>query len=69
MTGLDPSVAVHRLGIRPEAKPVKQPQRRFRPDLLPSILAEVDKTMSVSFGASKFRLAPQHGMGFSQPGT
>jgi hypothetical protein len=43
MSGLDPRVAVHRLGIKQEARLVKQAQRRFRPELLPQIEAEVNK--------------------------
>jgi hypothetical protein len=35
MPGLDPRIAVHRLAIKQEARPVKQAQRRFRPELLP----------------------------------
>jgi hypothetical protein len=31
MPGLNPRVAVHRLSIKQEARPVKQAQRRFRP--------------------------------------
>ena len=33
MPGLDPQVAMHRLNIKPDIKPVKQQQRRFRPNL------------------------------------
>ena len=29
MPGLDPQVAMHRLNIKPDAKPVKQQQRHF----------------------------------------
>jgi hypothetical protein len=31
MPGLDPQIAMHRLNINPDVKPVKQQQRRFRP--------------------------------------
>ena len=34
MPGLDPKVAVHRLAVKPEARPIKQTQRRFRTELL-----------------------------------
>src|SRR3954467_12762584 len=37
MPGLDPKVAMHRLNIKAGAKPVKQPQRRFRPDIMDAI--------------------------------
>lgn len=35
MPGLDPKVAVHHLAIKRGSLPVKQSQRRFRPDLIP----------------------------------
>lgn len=35
MSGLDPKVAVHYLTVRHGVRPVKQPQRRFRPELIP----------------------------------
>ncbi|MGV7343510.1 hypothetical protein PJI17_32955, partial [Mycobacterium kansasii] len=41
MPGLEPSVAMHRLNISKEKKPVKQAQRRFHPDLTPLIEEEV----------------------------
>ncbi|XP_019239820.1 PREDICTED: uncharacterized protein LOC109219802 [Nicotiana attenuata] len=34
MPGLDPKVAVHHLAVKNGARPVKQAQRRFRPDLI-----------------------------------
>ncbi|XP_070007594.1 uncharacterized protein [Nicotiana sylvestris] len=37
MPGLDPKVALHHLVIKNGALPVKQAQRRFRPDLVPLI--------------------------------
>uniref|UniRef100_A0A2N9ITV2 Uncharacterized protein n=1 Tax=Fagus sylvatica TaxID=28930 RepID=A0A2N9ITV2_FAGSY len=49
MPGLDPRVAVHRLAIKQEARPVKQAQRRFRPELLPQIEAEVNKLEQAGF--------------------
>jgi ribonuclease HI/uncharacterized protein YehS (DUF1456 family) len=49
MPGLDPRVAVHRLAIKQEARPVKQAQRRFRLELLPQIEAEVNKLEKAGF--------------------
>lgn len=44
MPGLDPQEAMHRLNIDPTAKPVKQHQRRFQPEIMEAIEAEVEKT-------------------------
>ncbi|GAA0144958.1 hypothetical protein LIER_05270 [Lithospermum erythrorhizon] len=44
MSGLDPRVTVHHLAIKNGTRPIKQAQRRFRPELVPSIEAEVKKT-------------------------
>src|SRR3954467_14030432 len=49
MPGLDPKVAVHRLNIKEGAKPVKQPQRRFRPDIMDAIEQEVRKLIDSGF--------------------
>ncbi|GKV49781.1 hypothetical protein SLEP1_g56513 [Rubroshorea leprosula] len=49
MPGLDPKVAVHRLAVKHGVRPVKQSQRRFRPDLIPQIEAEVDKLIEAGF--------------------
>ncbi|KAK4382829.1 hypothetical protein Sango_2835600 [Sesamum angolense] len=49
MPGLDPKVAVHQLSIRKGAPPVKQAQRRFRPELVPLIEIEVNKLIEVGF--------------------
>lgn len=43
MPGLDPEVAMHRLNIREDAKPVKQPQRKFHPAIMEKIEKEVQK--------------------------
>ena len=43
MPGLDPKVAVHQLAVKNGARPVKQAQRRFRPELVPLIENEVNK--------------------------
>ena len=43
MPGLDPTIVIHRLAIKQGVCPIKQAQRRFRPELLPKIEAEVNK--------------------------
>ncbi|CAL9000663.1 unnamed protein product, partial [Prunus brigantina] len=49
MPGLDPKVAVHHLAVKPGTRPIKQTQRRFRPELLSQIEAEVDKLIAAGF--------------------
>ncbi|KAA0048376.1 uncharacterized protein E6C27_scaffold264G00950 [Cucumis melo var. makuwa] len=49
MPGLDPKVAVHRLVIKQEHRPVKQAQRRFRPELISQIEEEVNKLIEAGF--------------------
>lgn len=49
MPGLDPHVAIHKLAIDPQYRPVKQAPRRFRPELQDDIIAEVDKLINVGF--------------------
>ncbi|XP_020410515.1 uncharacterized protein LOC109946596 [Prunus persica] len=49
MPGLDPKVAVHQLVVKPGTHPIKQTQRRFRPELLSQIEAEVDKLIAAEF--------------------
>lgn len=49
MPGLDPEVAMHRLNIREDAKPVKQPQRKFHPAIMEKIEKEVQKLKDVGF--------------------
>ncbi|XXG59331.1 hypothetical protein AAC387_Pa04g1435 [Persea americana] len=49
MPGLDPKIAVHKLNLQENAKPVKQGQRRFRPDVMDKIEQEVQKLKSVGF--------------------
>ena len=44
MLGLNPRVAMHRLNINSDVKPVKQQQRRFRPEIMEAIQSEVKKT-------------------------
>ncbi|OMO77592.1 reverse transcriptase [Corchorus capsularis] len=47
--GLNPEVAVHRLPIRPECKPVQQNLRRMKPDMLLKIKEEVKKQFDAGF--------------------
>ena len=49
MPGLDPQVAMHRLNINPDIKPVKQQQRRFRPEIMEAIQSEVRKLIDSGF--------------------
>ncbi|GAA0159810.1 hypothetical protein LIER_16508 [Lithospermum erythrorhizon] len=49
MARLDPRVAVHHLAIKNGAWPVKQGQRRFRSELVPSIEAKVNKLIEAGF--------------------
>ena len=47
MPGLDPEIAVHRLNIKPDAKPIKQAQRRFNLLLKNKIEKKVKKFKDV----------------------
>ena len=49
MPGLDSHVAVHRLAVQSDVMPVKQAQRKYRPEILPKIEAEVDKLIAAGF--------------------
>ena len=49
MPGLDPQVAIHRFNINPDAKPVKQQQRWFRPEIMEAIQSEVKKLIDSGF--------------------
>ena len=49
MPRLDPQVAMYRLNIRPDAKPVKQQQRWFRPNIMEAIEVEVHKLITCGF--------------------
>ena len=49
MPGLNPKVGMHRLNIKAGAKPVKQPQRGFRPDIMDAIEQEVRKLIGSRF--------------------
>ncbi|XP_074296967.1 uncharacterized protein LOC141627634 [Silene latifolia] len=49
MPGLSPKIAVHCLAIKKGTSPKKQPQRRFRPELVPKIEKEVNKLIKAGF--------------------
>ena len=49
MPGLDPQMAMHRLNIKPDAKPVKQQQRRFCPNIMEAIEVKVHKLIACGF--------------------
>ncbi|KAG9450039.1 hypothetical protein H6P81_010004 [Aristolochia fimbriata] len=49
MPGLDPTIAIHKLVVKSVVRPVKQTQRRFRPELVPEIEKEVDKLLKADF--------------------
>ena len=49
MPGLDPNVVVHMLEVSKDVPPVKQSQRRIRPELIPKIEAEIDNLIRFGF--------------------
>ena len=49
MPGLDPQVVMYRPNINPDAKPVKQQQRRIRPEIMKAIQSEVKKLIDSGF--------------------
>ena len=49
MPRFDPKVAVNRLSIKRSISPKKQPQRHFRPELVPKIEKEVNKLIEAGF--------------------
>ncbi|KAG9458135.1 hypothetical protein H6P81_002643 [Aristolochia fimbriata] len=49
MSGLDPTIAVHKLAVKTGVKPVKQTQRWFHFELVPEIEKEVDKLLKANF--------------------
>ncbi|XP_075101682.1 uncharacterized protein LOC142177114 [Nicotiana tabacum] len=49
MSGLDPKVVVHHLAVKRSARPVKQAQRCFRPELVPLIETKVNKLIKAGF--------------------
>jgi len=49
MPDIDPRVVMHHLNIKSDAKPVKQQQRWFWPDVIEAIEAEVQKLIECGF--------------------
>ena len=49
MPELDPKVVVHNLAVKRGVRPIKQAQRRFRPELIPKIEIEVNKLIEAGF--------------------
>ena len=49
MPGLDSQIAMHRLNINPDAKPFKQQQRRFHPEIMEAIELEIKKLIDSDF--------------------
>ncbi|GAA0151755.1 hypothetical protein LIER_10406 [Lithospermum erythrorhizon] len=49
MPGLNPKVALHRLAVKMDLQPVKQGQRRFCPELVPSIEVEINRLIDARF--------------------
>jgi len=49
MPGLNPQIAMHRLNNNPDAKPVKQQQRRFYPKIMKAIESEIKKLVDSAF--------------------
>jgi len=49
MPGLNPQIAMHRLNINPDAKSVKQQQRRFYPEIMEAIESKVKKHIDSGF--------------------
>ena len=49
MLGLNPSIALHHLAVKKGVRPVKQAQRRFRPEFIPHIETEVNKLIEAGF--------------------
>ncbi|CAL2229066.1 unnamed protein product [Prunus armeniaca] len=49
MSGLDPKVTIHKLGIPDETRWVKQAPRHFRPHLTIQIKIEIDKLIAAGF--------------------
>ena len=49
MSSLDPQIAMHRLNIKPDVKPVKQQQWQFRPDIMEAIKAKIHKLIECGY--------------------
>ena len=60
MPGLDPQIAMHHLNINPDAKPVKQQQQQFLPEIMEAIKSEVKKLIDSGFVREE-----QHPIGWS----
>ena len=49
MPSLDPQVAMRRLNINLDAKPIKEQQRQFHPEIIKAIQSEVTKLIDSNF--------------------
>ncbi|MCI63739.1 hypothetical protein A2U01_0084996, partial [Trifolium medium] len=49
MPGLSRYLLEHRLPLRPDKKPVKQLPRRFAPDIMSKIKAEIERLLKSKF--------------------
>ena len=49
MHGLDPQVAMHHVKINPGAKPIKQQQWWFHPEIMEAIQSDVKNLINYSF--------------------
>ena len=49
MSGLNPSIALHHLVVKKGVHPIKQAQKRFRPELIAQIETEVNKLIEAGF--------------------
>ncbi|KAM2322635.1 hypothetical protein ACFXTH_019289 [Malus domestica] len=49
MLGLDPVIVVHHLAVKPEMRPIKQTQRRYRSEIILQIEVEIDKLIEAGF--------------------
>lgn len=49
MKGLNPTLCTHRIHIREDCKPIKQPQRRINPSLREIVKEELQKLLNAGF--------------------
>lgn len=56
MPGLNPLVAMHHFNIKLEAKPIKQQQQRFSPEIMEAIPDEVKKLIDSTFNREEKHL-------------
>ncbi|KAM1520347.1 hypothetical protein ACFX1Z_023051 [Malus domestica] len=49
MLGLDPTIIVHHLTVKPGTRPIKQTQICYRSELIPQIKVEINKLIEASF--------------------